>query len=492
MISWMQKHNKYLVWTIWIATIAFIGAGFVGWGSYNMGSKAGSIAKVGEISITQQKFNMVYSNLYAQYNQMFQGKFDKEKAKQMGLEQQAFARLESQAKLLNFAKEVGIIANDAEVLTEIQKTKAFQKDGNFNQEIYDTYLKSQRLKPKDLEERIQEQLIISKTLVLLDTNTSTKLEFNTIAAAQNIADKISYKVVTSEDINYTTDASKVKTLWETQKENYMTQEQFALSLVWTTSQDVNVSDTELKAFYQKNSFNYTDAKGKQLSFEEAKAKASAALKLQKSKKNAQLAYIAFKKGQHKEIEKTTLAYGDRKLSSTLWKEIKSKKIGDIIKPKVIGNQYVSVKIDSITKPKVKSFDEAKKDVTVVYDRQAKKEALSKHATSLLESLGDKKTTTTNFLTISSKEALNPLNSQESLQFLQKLFTSRKEKGIISVTNKVVAYNIIEQKFLSTDVNQTKSVKDTVRLMKNNMLQENLIKMLDDKYPTEVYVKGLKN
>ena len=24
MISWMQKHNKYLVWTIWIATIAFI------------------------------------------------------------------------------------------------------------------------------------------------------------------------------------------------------------------------------------------------------------------------------------------------------------------------------------------------------------------------------------------------------------------------------------------------------------------------------------
>ena len=51
MISWMQKNNKYLVWTIWVATFAFIGAGFVGWGSYSFGSKAGNIAKVGEVEI---------------------------------------------------------------------------------------------------------------------------------------------------------------------------------------------------------------------------------------------------------------------------------------------------------------------------------------------------------------------------------------------------------------------------------------------------------
>ena len=49
MISWMQKHNKYLIITIWVATIAFIGAGFVGWGSYQYGSKAGAIGKVGDV-----------------------------------------------------------------------------------------------------------------------------------------------------------------------------------------------------------------------------------------------------------------------------------------------------------------------------------------------------------------------------------------------------------------------------------------------------------
>jgi peptidyl-prolyl cis-trans isomerase D len=51
MISWMQKHNKYLIVTIWIATIAFIGAGFVGWGSYSYGSKVSAIAQVGDVDI---------------------------------------------------------------------------------------------------------------------------------------------------------------------------------------------------------------------------------------------------------------------------------------------------------------------------------------------------------------------------------------------------------------------------------------------------------
>ena len=131
MISWMQKHNKYLVWTIWVATIAFIGAGFVGWGSYTFGSKAGNVAKVGDIEIEQTKLNMVYSSLYNQYNQMMQGNLDDKKAEELGLVKQAFARLATQAKILNFAKDMGIIVSDAEVAQRLQELRIFQKDGIF-------------------------------------------------------------------------------------------------------------------------------------------------------------------------------------------------------------------------------------------------------------------------------------------------------------------------------------------------------------------------
>ncbi len=48
MITWMQKHKKWLIVTIWISTIAFVGAGFVGWGSYDYGKSDSAVAIVGK------------------------------------------------------------------------------------------------------------------------------------------------------------------------------------------------------------------------------------------------------------------------------------------------------------------------------------------------------------------------------------------------------------------------------------------------------------
>jgi peptidyl-prolyl cis-trans isomerase D len=132
----MQKHNKYLVITIWIATIAFIGAGFVGWGSYQYGAKAGSIAKVGDIEISKAKFDMAYSDMYQQYNQMLQGKLDEEKAREMGLTQQAFSSLATQALLLNLAKEFGIVVTEEELADKLAQIPAFQTEGKFDKTVY--------------------------------------------------------------------------------------------------------------------------------------------------------------------------------------------------------------------------------------------------------------------------------------------------------------------------------------------------------------------
>ncbi|MBT8349104.1 MAG: hypothetical protein HKP62_06650, partial [Sulfurovum sp.] len=309
MISWMQKHNKYLVWTIWVATIAFIGAGFVGWGSYSFGSKAGNVAKVGDIEIEQTKLNMVYSNIYNQYNQAMQGTLDDKKAKEMGLIKQAFARLATQAKILNFAKDMGIIVSDTEVAQRLQTLRAFQKDGVFTKEIYDGYLKSQRLRANAFEATLREELILEKTFSLLAVGT-LPLEEEAISSAMNVSDKLAYKVLTNDDLNFVIDEAKVKAYWEMQKENFLTAQMYELSIVWTQSKETVVTDDEVKAHYDKNSFNYTDGTGKQLPFEEAKVLATNDLKLKKTKKAAQKAYIAFKKGQIDNSEKITLPMGD--------------------------------------------------------------------------------------------------------------------------------------------------------------------------------------
>lgn len=491
MISWMQKHNKYLVWTIWIATIAFIGAGFVGWGSYSFGSKAGNVAKVGDIEITQTKLNMVYSNIYSQYNEALQGKLDDEKAKEMGLIKQAFAQIETQAKILNFSKEVGIVVSDEEVIQRLQSIRPFQKDGIFNKEIYNGYLRSQRLKANVFEDTLREELIIQKTIALLNVD-ALPFETEAIAAGMNVSDKLSYKVLTQDDLDFVLDEAKLKAFWETKKENFLTDQMVTLSVVWTQSNDTVVTEDEIKAHYDKNSFNYTDATGKQLPYEEAKTLAQKDLKLKKTKKTAQKAYIAFKKGKLESSEKITLPLGDATLSNDLWNTLKEKSVGDILKPKVVGDKYATVKVENIVLPQTKTYEDAKEEASILYTSQAKKEALLALAESTLKNFDQTDSIQSDFVKLEEGVNLKPLNNQESLQFLQKLFTSSKEKGIISVSNKVVVYNILEQKLLAVDENQTDFVNQTVNKLKQSTFESNLIKMLHKKYPTEVYMGGLTN
>ncbi len=272
----------------------------------------------------------------------------------------------------------------------------------------------------------------------------------------------------------------------------MTSKEYILSIVWTQSSDAEVTEDELKAYHSENSFNYTDKEGKQLSYEEAKETITRDLKLKKTKKSAQKNYIAFKKGKLESTETLTLTVNDPKLTVEVWKDIQQKAVGDIMKPKIVSDTYATIKIDGTNAPRVMDFEEAKENVTAAFIADGQKKGLSTLAESTLKNLDESNATVSDFITLEKSDNLKSLNSQESLQFSQKLFTSIKEKGIISVSDKVIVYNIIEQKLLPMDSNKTAIVKETVNQMKKRTFETNLIKMLDKKYPTEVYMEGLTN
>jgi peptidyl-prolyl cis-trans isomerase D len=491
MISWMQKHNKYLVWTIWVASIAFIGAGFVGWGSYDFSSRAGSIAKVGDISISQNKLNRVYSNLYNQYNQQMQGKLDEETAKRLGLVQQAFSTVALQAKILNFAKDNGIIVSDEEVAQKLQEIPIFQDKNVFNKEIFDRFVESQRMTAQEFEESLREDLIITKALALINSNI-LPYEEKIISSAFGTADQLDYIVLTPEDINVSVSDDDVKAFWETQKENFKTQKAYNLQIVWTSSDETDVTEAELQSHYTTNSFNYTDEKGSQLTFEEAKDQVTKDLKIKKSKKRAQRAYIAFKKGETEATEVLTLSINDPKLSSEIWEEIAQKAAGDILKPKVVTDRYATVKVAEIIPPRTMTYEEAKPQVTALFTAQAKTNLLNTKAEEVFQHFDESNATTSEFLSLNQNVNLDPLNQQESLQFVQKLFTSTKEKGMISISDNIVIYKVREQKVLELDAEERAYIKATASQLKQRTFENNLLKMLDSKYPTEVYAEGLVN
>jgi len=166
MITWMQRHKKWLIITIWISTIAFVGAGFVGWGQYSYGDKAGAIAKVGEHEITMGELQKSYSNLYAQYNKVFQGDFDEEKAKSFGLKKQALEQLVDQALVLNLAKSYNLSISNQELINELKTQTFFFKNGLFDKETYKQVLSANRMSLKEYESALKKDLLIKKVLTL--------------------------------------------------------------------------------------------------------------------------------------------------------------------------------------------------------------------------------------------------------------------------------------------------------------------------------------
>jgi len=484
MISWMQKHNKFLIITIWIATISFIFTGATA--GFSFGIKSNSIGKVGDIELKRDRFSMEYNNLFDRYNQMMQGKFDKDQAKKMGLEQQALNNMATQAKILNLAKSFGIVVTEEEAGKKLSEIPSFQTNGTFDRKVYDTFISNSPFQQDTFEESFKDQLIIEKTFKMLSVK-GLAPEYKAFQLAFEVADKLKYSILTDKDINITTDEAKLKSFWEARKNQYKTTKQYTLDIQWTETKDTKVTDKEIKDFYAKNKFNYTNKDGKILPLEEVKDFLTDDLKVKIAHKPAYKRYLTFQKGTSEKTETLTLDMNDPKLSKESWNEINTHKVNDFIKPKAINNRYASVKIISINEPVTKTFQEVKEIITPLYQKEANKEALSILAEKKLSTIDNDETNVSTFLTLDNAETQNiGLNQQETVSFISKLFTSEQEKGIIPIGSKVIVYKIVEQKLITLENNSTNELYKNTDQVKEQSFQTSLIKKLDKMYPTEFY------
>jgi len=488
MITWMQRHKKWLIITIWISTIAFVGAGFVGWGQYSYGNKAGTVAKVGDVEISKGELQKTYSRLYAQYNQMFQGNFDEEKAKQFGLDKQALQQLVQQALLINLAHSYDLIITDKEMIKVLKEQKAFYKNGEFDKETYKLVLSQNRLTIKEYESQLRKELLIQKTLKLLPVKTS-KNEENILNTIFNIADKINYKVLSFDDIKVSLKDKELKKFWESQKNNFMTDVIYEVNFIKVAPVSKKFSDTEIAEYYKENRTHFKGSDGKILTLKAAKEKILNELNAKAAKDKALRTYIAFKKNklpdditlQNTEISKSNNPFNTQTLD-TVSKLALTK---PYTKPINIDGIYYIFELTKIVPSKPKSFEEAKSEVLPLYIAQIKKEKLMKLANNSVNTFIGK---TSDFLTITSVDKLPPLSKQEAADFLQKLFVSDKKRSFIGLNNqKIVLYNILEQKLLT---NTNNNVSDTIAKLKSTMFNEGLIKTLQNKYQTEIYIQGL--
>ncbi len=481
MISWMQKHRKYLVITIWISTIAFVGAGFVGWGMYNYNlDRASAVAKVGDEKITIKEFQNAYRNLYRYYNEtLFKGKLTKEKAKELKLENIALNQLIREALLINYAHDLGMDVLKDEIEKKLITIKTFQKDGVFDKNRYYSVLKQLRIEPKDFEESLKKEILLEKVKKLFSLK-AADVEKEAFASAVFMADNVEIKEVFAKDINITIDENETKSFWQKNKNRYMLTTTYEVEGIKVGLENIKIDEKEIEEFYKNEKFRYKDENGKILPLDKAKDKVIKDLKFKKAKKIALRKYLLLKKGKIKPEIKMTLSEGKDNFP---FDKLKRAKKGEVLKPVKQKDGFLVIKLDIINLPKPMKYEDAKKFVKQDLLEYKKLTLLEEKAKKMVKSFKGKEI---GFITRDDYKKVSQianLQENQAIELLNAIFSSDKKESYYLFKDKAILYRIKNQKLV--DEKKLKENKDliikNVESLKESVAENKLISRLAKKY-----------
>jgi peptidyl-prolyl cis-trans isomerase D len=476
----MQRHKRWLVITIWISTIAFVGAGFVGWGSYNYGSNSGSVAVVGDREISVEEFQEEYSTLYNQYARMFGSSFNQEMADRLNLRDAAYNQIVQKNLILSYGDSLGLDVTDEDIAKELLKYDAFLKDGKFDKPTYIKVLAQNRMKPIGFEETLKRNILLQKIqrLFVLEPNS---VEIENLSKLLFVQDNINIKILNNKDVNITVNEDELKKYWEENKNSYLSEIKYVLQVSKMPIQSSKSNDVKMKSHYDKFRTDYKKEDGKIKSFDEAKADVMKDLDKKFTKKEALKKYLKIKKGEVKLEETVTYSLATLPFANENSQKITSAKIGDLLKPVYRNGEYQIIKLINKIDATPLSYAEAKPQAKVSFEEKTKQEKIIEIATK--ESKTFKGTNIKN-VSRESIDKIKGLQGQEAAKFLNELFSSESKEGFINLGDKIVLYRVNSSKLGTYDKSRDETVKSTLAQLQEQELMSNLIKNLENRFEVQ--------
>ncbi|MGX3045725.1 SurA N-terminal domain-containing protein [Helicobacter sp. T3_23-1056] len=498
MIEWMQKHRKWLVITIWISAIAFIGAGGVMWGTADYSLGADAVAKVGKITISKNEFSTTYQNIFQNEVRKRGGNFDEAQAQQMNLQGQVLENLISNALIRNYALELGLRISDEEVMNLIKSIEFFHKDGVFSLESYEQYLAQERVSKRDFEEQIRNDLLSQKIFTLLFPNIpqnqfeipniATPLEKQAIFfALEGIADSIELDIIPASSVSVSADESSIKEFYEQNKQNYQTPPSYEVLAITTKSSDQPYNDKDLQDFYAKNYI----ANGENMS-DEIKPQVISAYQKQQAKSEALKSTAILKKASKDSIpqnaKKILISQDSSQYSEEIFSALESNGIGATIKPIELGDDFITLKILSKNAPQAKPYSEVRSQISKEYIAKERNQKLANLAQSRLSTFKGKNVGVKfSFIELNQNPnfSIAGLDFYTSVSLLQAIYQTPTNPNYTLIGENAFLFRVVGQKILPFSQSQTIDAISSDRKI-DSML--NLVSnFLKNKYAIKRYI-----
>jgi peptidyl-prolyl cis-trans isomerase D len=275
MLKTMRNNLKSLSWTLWLVIIAFIGFIFVQWGSgrFESGGLGRDVASVGRYTISGEDFQKSLTQSLEMYGKQFKDNLSRQMINQLGIAEQVLQGMISGCIVQGEAARLHLRISDAELEEAIRSYPAFQSDGKFiGPEEYERLLAYNHIMVRDFEDGLRKDMLGDKLKEL-------------VTAAQVL---------------------DLDTLHEEfRKENDKAELQYIAFRSADLKTEPEVSEEELRAYYQKNPGSFLSA--------EKRAGEVLALKFADFKKEISLTddelftYFKQNKGQFKIAGKTRVS-----------------------------------------------------------------------------------------------------------------------------------------------------------------------------------------
>ena len=267
-------------------------------------SNSQKAADVNGEKITQSSLNAAVDMQRRQLIQQFGKDFDASLLDDKLLRQASLDSLVDRTLLLQGAKEAGMGFSDASLDQLILQTPAFQVDGKFNAARFDQILQQQGMGRMEFRERLKQDVLVSQLQASLAASnfvTDAELE-NFVRLDKQTRDFASQTIhIDTKSIDISDD--ELKAYYDEHKDQYMSPEQVVVEYVELRKESffaqAEASDEELQALYQKEIANLAEQRraahillevNDKLSDEQAKAKlAEVAERLKQGEDFAKLA-----------------------------------------------------------------------------------------------------------------------------------------------------------------------------------------------------------
>ena len=145
-----------------ILGILIVPFALVGVNEYFTSSGGNIVARVNETEISTNDFNQSFSNYRRRMQSILGAAYDPVQFDQLVIRREHLDNLIDQELITQAAQSMGLDVDDATLAEEIRNIPAFQVDGQFNADVYQSRLLSQGMTPQQFQFEMRSQFVITE------------------------------------------------------------------------------------------------------------------------------------------------------------------------------------------------------------------------------------------------------------------------------------------------------------------------------------------